>query len=86
MGSKLSLRAALEGAVGALVRVPLVMRKPNVLCELIHGICLEAADWTCNLSLRVNVGFVSLKKTQRSDTIHLFGVRSTDPLPSQNWS
>ena len=61
VGLQLRLRAALKVAVNTLVRVPLVMREPNVLGKLVYSICLEAADGTCNLALRVNVGLVSLK-------------------------
>ena len=61
VGSQLRLRAALKVAVNTLVRVPLVMREPNVLGKLVYSIRLEAADGTCNLALRVNVGLVSLK-------------------------
>ena len=68
----MGLCAALESAVSALVWVPLVMRKPYVLSELIHSVSLETADWTCNLCLRVNVGFVSLKK-KILNTFYRFG-------------
>lgn len=68
MGLQLRLRAALKVAVNTLVRVPLVMREPNVLGKLVYSICLEAADGTCNLALRVNVGLVSLKNIS---TLHL---------------
>ena len=61
VGLQLRLRAALKVAVNTLVRVPLVMREPNVLGKLVYSIRLEAADGTCNLALRVNVGLVSLK-------------------------
>ena len=80
VGSQLRLRAALEVAVDALVRVPLVMREPNVLGKLIYSICLEAADGTCNLALRVNVGLVSLRNITVRGRSHMTSVKCWDFL------